>query len=312
MNRAMTSYRVTMPAEDAALVALLRSLPRGARWGTVSELVLEHGSAVEIWAEPDADALLARPERAEVLAAAARDLESWAASGWRFLGILDEDYPSRVREAHQAPPFLFAVGSLIQDDRAIAVVGSRKAGSASLEIANTLARELVRDGVTVLSGLAAGVDAAAHRAALDAGGRTVAVIGTGIFRSYPAVNRDLQRQIARDGLLLSQFWPDSPPQRHNFIRRNAVMSGYGRATVVTQAGEHGGARAQARMALEHGRPVILTEQVVSGTEWGARMCDRAGVHVGSGVDELLRHIHTALAVESEVDALLSGLAGSVP
>src|ERR1700744_4410475 len=98
--------------------------------------------------------------------------------------------------------------------------------------------------VTVVSGLARGIDTAAHRAALDAGGRTVAVIGTGIGRVYPAENRGLQNEIADRGLLISQFWPDAPPQKHTFLMRNATMSGYGLATVVVEAGEHSGARAQ--------------------------------------------------------------------
>jgi len=276
----------------------------------VTERVLENGSAVDLWAEGEGDTLIASPGRAGVLAEAARDLDHWHGQGWRFLGILDQEYPARVREVHQAPPFLFAAGSVVGDDRAIAVVGSRKASRRSLEIASTVATELAREGITVVSGLADGVDTAAHRAALDAGARTVAVIGTGISRSYPRVNQDLQRRIANDGLVLSQFWPDASPQRHNFIMRNAVMSGYGRATVVVQAGEQSGARAQARLAVQHGRPVILTDQVVSGTEWGARLRDRAGVYVASSLGDILRHVHAALARESEIDALLSELEGS--
>ena len=309
------SYAVAVPDhrddEHAALVALLRSLPKGSRWSTVTDLVLERGSAVEVWTAAETDALLPRPERAEVLVQAAADVARWRAGGRRFVGILDGDYPVRLREVHQAPPFLFAAGQLIADDAAIAVVGSRKASPRSLEIASTIAAELVKESVTVLSGLADGVDGAAHRAALEAGGRTVAVIGTGIDRCYPAVNRELQHKIAADGLVLSQFWPDAPPQPHNFIMRNAVMSGYGRATVVVQAGEHSGARAQARMAIEHGRPVILTDQVVADTKWAKQMLGRPGVQVAAGPSQVMNHIHAALKQDSQVDALLSELAGSM-
>jgi DNA processing protein len=309
------SYAVAVPDhredEHAALVALLRSLPKGGRWGTVTDLVLERGSAVEVWAEAEADALLPRPERVEMLAQAAADVARWRAGGRRFVGVLDGDYPVRLREVHQAPPLLFAAGQLVADDAAIAVVGSRKASPRSLEIASAVAVELVNAGVTVLSGLADGVDGAAHRAALEAGGRTVAVIGTGIDRCYPAVNRELQDRIAVDGLVLSQFWPDAPPQPHNFIMRNAVMSGYGRATLVVQAGEHSGARAQARMAIEHGRPVILTDQVVADTDWAKRMVGRPGVQVAASLSQVMDHIHAALNQDSEVDALLSELAGSM-
>ncbi|HEY0637237.1 MAG TPA: DNA-processing protein DprA [Pseudonocardiaceae bacterium] len=297
--------------EHAALVALLRSLPKGARWNTVTEQLLERGSAVDVWTAEEADALLARPERAELLAQAAADVARWRDQGRCLVGILDDDYPARLRDVHQAPPFLFAAGQLVADDPAIAVVGSRRATPRSLEIASTVATELVKEGVTVLSGLADGVDGAAHRAALDAGGRTVAVIGTGIDRTYPAVNRELQHKIAAHGLVLSQFWPDAPPQPHNFIMRNAVMSGYGRATVVVQAGEHSGARAQARMAVEHGRPVILTDQVVADTEWAKHLQGRPGVHVASSLAEVMDQVRSALNQDREVDALLAELAGSM-
>lgn len=308
------SYADAMPAsthdEHNALVALLRSLPKSVRWNTVTDRVLELGSAVEAWAEIEVDALMPRPERAQALLDAAGDVERWLSEGRRFVSILDEEYPFRLRDVHQAPPFLFASGRLMFDDTAIAVVGSRKASPRSLDITTAVATELVREGVTVLSGLAEGIDAAAHRAALDAGGRTVAVIGTGISRSYPAVNRDLQTRIAAEGLVLSQFWPDAPPQRHNFLMRNAVMSGYARATVVVQAGEQSGARAQARMAVEHGRPVILTERVVSDNEWATRLRERPGVYVASSLAEVMKHVRAALARESEVDALLRQLEGS--
>ena len=146
---------------------------------------------------------------------------------------------------------------------------------------------LVSRDVTVVAGLALRIDTAAHRAALALGGRTVAIIGTGINRVYPAENRDLHEEIAARGLLLSQFWPDAPPQKQNFLMRNATMSGYGLATVVVEAGEHSGARAQARMAVEHGRPVILTEMVLERNEWARALVDRPGIHVASSLRSLL-------------------------
>jgi DNA processing protein len=132
-----------------------------------------------------------------------------------------------------------------------------------------------------------GIDTAAHRAALAVGGRTVAIVGTGINRVYPAENRDLHEEVASSGLLLSQFWPDAPPQQHNFLMRNATMSGYGLATVVVEAGENSGARAQARMAVEHGRPVILTEMVVEQNEWAQALVDRPGITVAGSLRSLL-------------------------
>lgn len=301
---------MTALAEHAALVALLRNLPKGKRWSSVTEGVLECGSAEVAWKEQEADALFPDPDRQKHLADAAEDVHSWDEAGWRFLAILDADYPARLREIHQAPPFLFAAGKVLADDPAIAVVGSRKASPRGLDIASSIAAALSSEGVTVLSGLAEGIDAAAHTAALAAGGRTVALIGSGISRYYPAKNRDLQNEIAEKGLVLSQFWPDGPPQQHNFLMRNAVMSGYGRATVVVEAGETSGARAQARMAVEHGRPVVLTEQVVTSTEWAKRLVNRPGVFTASGLAEVMEHVHRVLEREDRVDRVLTDLLGA--
>ncbi|GAA0398643.1 hypothetical protein Acor_34110 [Acrocarpospora corrugata] len=161
------------------------------------------------------------------------------------------------------------------------------ASSQGLKIATNVARELAARSVTVVSGLALGIDAAAHRSALDAGGRTVAVIATGINKRYPAANHARHEEISEKGLLLSQFWPDAPPQKHTFLMRNATMSGYGIATVVVEAGETSGARAQARMAVEHGRPVILTDLVVTGNQWAKALVGRPDVHVATGIDEVM-------------------------
>ena len=307
------AYAGTMtmaPEEHAALVALLRNLAKGERWGTVTERVLELGSAVDVWHDKTADALLPDPSLSAEFDQAMLDVKEWANAGWHMVGILDDAYPARLREIHQAPPFLFAAGTLLPDDRAIAVVGSRKASPRSLDIASSIAAALANEHVTVLSGLAAGIDAAAHTAALEAGGRTVAIIGTGIAKQYPAVNRALQAEIERRGLVLSQFWPDAPPQKHNFLMRNAVMSGYGRATVVVEAGEQSGARAQARMAVEHGRPVILTDHVVAANEWAKSLVERPGVSVAGSMEAVMDQIHRVLDRENKVDRLLDDLVGA--
>ena len=135
------------------------------------------------------------------------------------------------------------------------------------------------------------------------------MIGTGINQTYPTANRDLHAVIAEKGLLLSQFWPDAPPQKHTFLMRNATMSGYGIATVVVETGEHSGARAQARMAVDHGRPVILTELVVERNDWAKALIGRPGVHVATALDEVMsvvRDITTErAAIQNQLSALLS-------
>lgn len=161
---------------------------------------------------------------------------------------------------------------------------------------------MVSAGITVISGLAAGIDTAAHHAALDAGGRTVAVLGTGIHRVYPAANRALQQRIASEGMVLSQFWPDAAADKKSFPLRNATMSGYGRATLVVEAGETSGARIQARVGVEHGRAVILRDHMVRTNEWAKALRHRPGVHVVSGVDEVLGVV---AALRPDLDDILS-------
>jgi DNA processing protein len=290
--------------EQTALVALLQTRPQGLRWGEIATEVLEAGSALEVWRRLTPATLMGTPGEPDALESAALDISLWVKQGSRLVTILDEDYPVQLRGIHQAPPVLFAHGTLVADDTAVSVVGSRKAADRSLDIAAQVARGLVSQGVTVIAGLAVGIDTAAHRAALAMDGRTVAVIGTGINKAYPAENRYLHEEIASRGLLLSQFWPDAPPQRHNFLMRNATMSGYGLATVVVEAGEHSGARAQARMAIEHGRPVILTDLVVEQNDWAKALVDRPGIHVAGSARSVLDIIDQLITERTAVGAEL--------
>jgi DNA processing protein len=294
--------------ERAALVALLRR-PE-VSWSGAALDVQETGSAAAVLdrAVAQAEGLLAGEGTCDALIdRAADEIAAWQGSGITVRAFFDDDYPERLREVREMPPVLFARGALLPDDRAIAVVGSRDASSDGLRIARAAATTLARRGVTVVSGLAKGIDTAAHRAALDAGGRTVAVIGTGICRHYPAENRQLQDHIADVGLVISQFWPDSAPTRQSFPMRNAVMSGYAAATVVVEAGARSGARIQARLALQHGRPVVLTSQVMR-HEWARAFAEKPGVYVARGtvelteaVDDILRRTPAALDLEGFPD-----------
>lgn len=289
--------------EQASLVALLQARPQGMSWPEITADVLEAGSAVDVWDRLVAPALIPAPDEVSPFTAAA-EIRRWQAEGYRLVSILDAHYPVRLRGIHQAPPLLFIRGMIVADDLAVSIVGSREASARGLALAAALAREFAARKMTVLSGLARGIDSAAHRAALAAGGRTVAVIGTGINKVYPAENRELQDEIASNGLVLSQFWPDAPPQKQNFLMRNATMSGYGLATVVVEAGEHSGARSQARMAVEHGRQVILNDQVVARNQWAQALLGRPGVHIGSTVDSVLVIVEQLVAMLDELEQLV--------
>ncbi|MFF6979265.1 DNA-processing protein DprA [Streptomyces sp. NPDC008343] len=204
------------------------------------------------------------------------ELAAASKAGARLVTVLDEDYPANLRLIGNLPPFLFYRGDLDERDaRSIAVVGTRQASADGLRRASRMARELVEHDVVIASGLAKGVDAAAHQATLTAGGRTFAVMGTGIAAPvYPAENRPLAKAIlASGGALLSQFWPTQPPARHTFPRRNVVTSGTTLGSVVIEASSTSGAKMQARLAAEHGKHVFLIRSLADTQAWAKKMLD---------------------------------------
>ena len=290
--------------ERAALVALLRIRPSKLTWSDITTEVATRGSARAFWDELHPAGLFDEGD-SDALADAARDIASWRSASLGFLTFRDPDYPTQLREIHDMPPMLFHQGKLLTDEIGVSVVGSRQASTQGLEIARSVATGLADREITVISGLAKGIDTAAHQAALDAGGRTVAVIGTGITRSYPAENRTLQERIAHEGLVISQFWPDAPPTKHSFPMRNAVMSGFGRTTIVVEASEHSGARIQARKAVAHGRPVILTDLVVAANKWPHELIGRPGVHVAHSTAQIMSLVENIAAGPQTVDDLLA-------
>ena len=162
----------------------------------------------------------------------------------------------------------------------MAVVGTRKPSPTGQSRAGRLARELVKNGVTVVSGLAAGIDTAADTSTLEAGGRTIAVIGTGVTRVYPAENRGLMERIEQSGTIVSQFWPSTPPATWTFPRRNVVMSGIAQGTAVIEATSTSGAKMQARLALEHGKRAFLLRTLVTEQPWARKyVAERGAIEV---------------------------------
>ncbi len=282
------------PASDetAALVALLRSGRRP--WLQYAELVEDAGSALGILEQELASSLpqgtLFGSDHSRPLKAAASEIAEWRGRGIDILTVLDAGYPENLRAVHDRPPLIFVSGRLRpQDARSIAVVGARKAAPAGVQLARTIAGELVAEGYTVVSGLAAGIDTAAHTAALAASGRTLAVIGTGLERCYPPENQALQRRIAFECAVISQFWPDAPPSRRSFPMRNAVMSGLTLGTVVVEASQTSGSRMQARLALAHGRPVFLHASLLD-QQWARECAARPGAHVVTSSEEITRTV----------------------
>ena len=300
--------RVSSFEEQAALVALLQTRPGGLSWPELTTRVRDEASVERVINDlQPSQGLFPDPEFADALAVAEKDVHAWHGDGLTFLTILDGRYPASMRDIHQAPPFLFARGELRESDPGISIVGSRNASPSGLKIAQAVATAAVEDGLSVISGLAAGIDTIAHTTTLSMGGRPVGVIGTGIRKTYPAANRELHGEVADRGLLLSQFWPDAPPQKHTFLMRSATMSGYGLATVVVEAGELSGARAQARIAVEHGRPVILTDLVLERTEWAKALEGRPGVTIASSTQDVVEAIRQIRTADDSISAAIRSL-----
>ncbi len=169
----------------------------------------------------------------------------------------DPAYPLRLKEIDQPPPILYARGELTEDDSwAVGIVGTRRVTAYGRQVTEELGTFLAQNGVTVVSGLARGVDAIAHQAALRAGGRTLAVMGCGVDRIYPPENRQLAERIMQSGALVSDYAPGTPPESSNFPPRNRIISGLSMAVVVVEAGETSGALITAQFAVDQGREVF--------------------------------------------------------
>ncbi len=178
-----------------------------------------------------------------------------ASAGWRWLVPGDADYPKSLSPMVDPPLGLFVCGRL-SDAPAVAIVGSRKATPYGLQVARLLGEELARAGVITVSGMARGVDAEAHRGALDAGGSSWAVWGTGPDTVYPPEHSKLAAELAVDGALITEYPPGTPPRKHHFPERNRILAGLSRATVVVEAAARSGALITARLAMEEGREVL--------------------------------------------------------
>lgn len=169
----------------------------------------------------------------------------------------DVDYPANLREIDAPPPVLYIRGQLCAEDlMAVAIVGTRRASAYGREVAHMAATEFAHNNITVVSGLALGIDTVAHRAALDAGGRTIAVLGSGVDQVYPAQNRELANEIMTNGALVSEYPLGTRPEANNFPPRNRIISGLSRGIVIVEASQRSGALITAEFAAEQGREVF--------------------------------------------------------
>lgn len=217
--------------------------------------------------------------------------ERLEAGGAGVLGWNDPRFPSPLLAITDAPPVLWFRGNLAAlDAPAVAVVGSRAASPAAIATATQLASDLAARGITVVSGLARGVDSAAHRGALRSG-RTIAVLGSGIDRIYPREHGTLADAIAAEGLVLSEYPPGTAPLAFHFPMRNRLISGLSRAVVVVEANERSGSLITASCALEQGREVMAVPgPVVNGRNRGAHALIRDGAKIVESVDDIVEEL----------------------
>ncbi len=222
-----------------------------------------------------------------------REIERLARSGVEALTWHDDDYPRRLKEIADAPPVLFCRGTLRPDDEtAVAVVGTRRPTDYGRRVTADLCKELAARDVTVVSGLALGIDARAHQAALDAGGRTIAVLGNGLDTVYPRENGRLAERIVEEGgALVSEFPLGTRPEASHFPRRNRIISGMTLGTLVTEASETSGTRWTVYHALEQNREVFCVPgSVYSEASRLTNRLIREGAKLVCGVGDILEEI----------------------
>lgn len=228
-------------------------------------------------------------------------------AGVQVLTWEDSRYPERLREINDPPPVLYIRGELRpEDDWAVAMVGTRRASAYGREAARVLAGDLARAGVTIISGLARGIDAQVHRAALDAGGRTIAVLGSGVDIIYPWENSKLAQEIISHGALISEYALGTPPEASNFPPRNRIISGLSRGVIVVEAGEQSGALITADFAADQGRDVFAVPgSIFHRGSQGTNRLIRDGAHPVLSANDVLEALNmTTVAQHVEAQMLL--------
>jgi DNA processing protein len=306
-------------AEIEAWMILLRAPGIGA--AAMRALVERHGCAVRALGallrgettgvDAACRAWLKSPDRERI----ALDLEWLAAKDHRLLAFGDPDFPALLRDTPGAPAALFVVGDVDALWRAqVAIVGSRSATHAGIAHARTFARALVASGFAITSGLAEGIDGAAHEAALDAGGITLAVLGTGPDVVYPAKHESLAARIACNGALVSEFPPGTPGRPENFPRRNRIIAGLALGTLVVEAGLRSGSLITARCASEQGRDVFaIPGSIHNPLARGCHRLLRQGAALVESAEEIVEGLApVAQRLGAHLRERLASESGSVP
>jgi len=219
----------------------------------------------------------------------------------------DDDYPARLKEIYDYPPILYVRGSLLPEDEwCLAIVGTRRATVYGRQVTEEIVTDLARSKITIVSGLAKGIDSVAHHSALEAGGRTIAIGACGLDTVYPAENVNLARRIMQQGALISEYPLGTKPKAENFPRRNRIMSGLSLGVLVTEAGETSGAMITAHLALEQNREVFaIPGSILSPSSRGANNLIQEGAKLVRSYTDILEELNlTAIAHQIEMKEII--------
>lgn len=212
-------------------------------------------------------------------------------TGIKVITCLDETYPANLLNIYDRPAFLYVLGNIVKEDIPIAIVGSRHASTYGKYTTDRISRELARRGITIVSGMARGIDSCAHRGALAARGRTVAVMGSGLDVIYPPENKNLFTAISENGAVISEFPLGTQPLAYHFPARNRIISGLSYGVVVVEAGEKSGSLITARLAMEQGREVFAIPGTIdSAASRGTNSLIKQGAKLIDNVDDILEDI----------------------
>ncbi len=226
-----------------------------------------------------------------------REIDRIEKAGVSLLTLSDAGYPPLLLTIYDPPPFLYIKGKEVGSDLyPVAIVGARNMTSYGRSVAEQIGGGLARAGMTVISGFARGIDATAHRAALSAGGRTIAVFGSGIDFIYPKEHRKLYDEIIEQGVVFSEFSMGTEPEPHHFPQRNRIISGLSLGCVVIEASRHSGSLITARYALEQGREVFAVPgSIFSESSLGVHSLIRSGAKLVEGVHDIIEELYPQLA-----------------
>jgi DNA processing protein len=281
----------------------------------ISQLKEHFGSLQAAWKAPEGklrqagldsrsvDALVTSRRRVSL------DAEMQKLERYKVKAFVCDDplYPSRLKEIYDYPPVLYVRGNLpAEDEPCLAIVGTRRPTIYGRQVTEEIVADLARSGITIVSGLARGIDSVAHRAALDAGGKTVAVFGSGLDIVYPGENAKLAQAIMEHGALVSEYFLGVKPRPENFPLRNRIMSGLSLGVLVVEAGEKSGALITAHLAVEQNREVFaIPGSILSPASQGTNRLIQEGAKLVSNYTDILQELNLTIVVQqAEINALL--------